>query len=266
MIRTIVVSADDSNCAQVAQQHAIKLAGPIGARLRVLAAWPEDQARQLREQGEDPEALAQQKIRDIADEAKAEGVEAKGSYRAGKIIRSLLAEAREADLLVAGMPTREQARGHALAEALLEEELPLFRRSESMLLVVCDPPEPLETVLVNYRPGLEGKQALRVAAWLAELTCRRLAVCCIRREKSDARELAAVARRYVEAFDLEETEILERTGGPDDHNEILQAVESVGANFIVLDNESHKLYERLFRQPSATEVALETRIPVLIAR
>ncbi|MFO7897678.1 MAG: universal stress protein [Planctomycetota bacterium] len=266
MIRTIVVAADESNYARIAQQHAIGLAGRIEGRLRVLAAWPQEAAQEIRDSGEDPEALARQNIQEVVDKARDNGVEAEGSYRGEAALQSLLAEAREADLVVVGMPTREQARGDDLAEALLHEGLPLFRKAESMLLVVCDPPEPLEKILVNYQPGLEGKQALRTAAWIAERTCRRLAVCCIRREASDADELSAIARRYVKAFDLEDVEMIEKTGGPENHNEILEATRSAGANFIVLGNESHNLFERLFRPPDTEEVALETRIPVLVAR
>ena len=80
---------------------------------------------------------------------------------------ALLAEARENDLLVIGLPERAKAEQDPVVAAVLQVERPLLRSAECMLLAVARPPEPVGSLLVNYEGGIGGKSALRVAGEIA---------------------------------------------------------------------------------------------------
>lgn len=104
------------------------------------------------------------------------------------------------------------------------------------------------------------------ACELAERTSQRLAILAVERHPVDAKVLTASARKYVAGFDLGTVEAAEKKAGPDHTDHILSAASELEADFIVVGGEPQGLLARLFQSPTAEEVVLATRLPVLIAR
>lgn len=164
MVRTVTVCAGEGDYAWAAQQYAIEIARWFGARLRVVSVWAAQEIPEAEIAEEGPEGLARLEFQPLLARAKGAGVPVKESLRPEGPLRGLLAEARESDLLVLGMPKEGSVGDDPVAAAILEEEMPLLRRAECMVLVVCRPLRPIRHVLVNYQGGIEGKSALRIAS------------------------------------------------------------------------------------------------------
>ena len=264
MVHTVTVAAGANNYAVVAQHHAIEMATRFGARLRVVGSvvGPE----------EGSEMLVNQSLQELVVEAGKAGVRAEMSYRGEGMLKGLLAETRETDLLVIGMPTEgtSQDEGSPLAddliEVLLREDLLLLRRSECSLLVVCRPPRPLGTILVNYQGGLDGKRALGMAGELAERTAAGIVVLTIEGDVVRAAELTGTAREYLGGFDLSSVDTIEEKGVPDSEEKILERAETEGADAIVIGHEPYGFLDRLLNRDLVEQVALDTHLPVLIVR
>jgi nucleotide-binding universal stress UspA family protein len=266
MIHTVAVPVGDSDYAVAGQKHAFELARNFKARLRVLGPCnsPDESAGQDR--GEEPSELVRERMDEAVSEARDQGLEAEAEFHGEGVLEGLLAGGRHADVLVVGMPTREQAQSDPLAASILHEERPLFRKLDCMILVVCDPPQPVEKVLVNTQGGAAGKRALRAAGELAERAGHRLAIVSVKSRGMDATVLTSAAREYTGGFGISAVETLEKEGGPVHERHILDAAEEAGANFLVVPDEPQGLVARLFQHPTAEEVVLATRLPVLIAR
>ncbi|MFW6107163.1 MAG: universal stress protein [bacterium] len=268
MIRIVTVCAGDDTFARAAQQYALTLAKAFGARLCGVLVWEPEDVEKAREggYGDDLEQLAQREVKELIDEARAAGLEAEARFRGEGLRKSLLAEGRESDLLVVGMPTEGVSRENRLARALLHAELPLLRKGEASLLVCCRPPASVDTVLVSYQGGVEGKAALRLGAHVAERMKANVAVLSIQGDLAQAELLAATAEQYLRAFELPAVETIERAGSPESEGEVLQAVDDAGADLIVFGDEPYGVLERFFGGATAEKVALATETPVLIAR
>ena len=266
MIRTVTVCAGENNCALAAHQYAIEIARWFGARLRVVSAWEAEEIREDEVSGEGPEELARQELQPLLARGREEGLRAEESLRPEGYLRGLLAEARESDLLVLGMPTEGGAQDDPVAAAILAEELPLLRRAECMVLVVCDVRLPIKHVLVNYQGGVEGKSALRIAGELAERNAARVVVISIEPDIGRAAALTAVAQEYLKGFRLPSVDIVERSGDPESETEIFEAAESSKADIVVVGNRPYGLLDRFFGKITPEQIALDTELPLLIAR
>jgi hypothetical protein len=187
-------------------------------------------------------------------------------FRGEGAIDGLLAEAKESDLLILGMPTEAAAVSDPVAEAMLHDELPVLRGAECSLLIVAEPPRKLGRALVNYQGGIEGKTALRMAGELAERTSAGLVVLSVQRDLSLASMLTGTAEEYLKGFDLSSVECIADKDSPESESDILHFAHSVRAGIIILGEEPYGFWHRFMGQATAEEVALATRIPVLIAR
>jgi nucleotide-binding universal stress UspA family protein len=268
MIRSIAVNAGESAYADVAQKHAIEMASLFDARLRAVVVWEPEDVEELRQSGaaEDPDQVAQQEVGEFIQSAAQANLTAEARFRGEGVTEGLLAEARECDLLVIGMPTEGVAQGDPLAEALLHDELPLLRKAESSVLVVCSPPRTIHNVLVVYHGGTDGKAALRLAGVLGERAEARLHVLAVQRNLMEAEELTASAEQYLAAYDVGSVTTLERSGAPDSEGQVLEAADAVEADLIIVGDEPYGLLERFFGEATAERLALATHIPVLVAR
>ena len=153
-----------------------------------------------------------------------------------------------------------------LIEALLREDLRLLRRAECSLLVVCQPPRPLGTILVHYQGGMEGKRALGLAGELAERHEARLVVLTIESDAVRAAELSATAQAYLGGFAVASVDAVQEKGAPDSELKVLERAETEGADAIVIGHEPYGLLHRLLSSDLVEQVALDTHLPVLVAR
>ncbi len=268
MIHTVTVTAGENNYAVVAQRHALEIAKRFEARLRVVGAWSPEGA----DFAESPEKLVDQKLKELIEAAQRANIRTELSRRGEGILDGLLAETRESDLLVVGMPTEGPSRDEgspqddALVEALIKEDLSLLRRAECSVMVVCRPPQPVNTVLVNYQGGLEGKRALGMAGELAELNSARVVVFSVEGDIARATEWTATATGYLNGFDLASVDTIEQKGVPDSEARILETAESEGADVIVIGHDPYGILDRLLSRDVAEQLALYTHLPLLIAR
>ncbi len=265
MIHTLTVPAGENDYAVAAQQHALEWCRLFKARLRVVAAFDADQVPEGA-QAEGPAELAEKETRALVATARDQGLTAEGTCRGEGVVDGLLNEARDADLLILGIPTLDQAREDRLAKAILNQERPLFEQAESMVLAVCDPPQPVQKLLVNYQGGALGKQALRIAGEMAQRGHYPLVVVSIERDVLLAESLVTSAEKFIEGYELAKVETVAKRGEPSEESDILDATEEVGANYIVISEEPRGLVSRFLLHSTAEGVAMATRLPVLIAR
>jgi nucleotide-binding universal stress UspA family protein len=264
MIRTITVCAGDSFYDEVAFQHAIAMGSLFQARLRVVLVWePGARARDL------PGNLDRY-VREQADgllkAAAHAGLTAEARFRGEGLPDGALREAREADLLIIGMPTEGAAHDDPLPRAILSSDLPLLRKAESAVLVVCSPPKPPDRVLVCYQGGTEGKAALRLAGHLAERAQAAVHVLSVQGAIVEAETCAATAAEYLDSFDLPRLETIPRAGSPESEREVLDAADNISADTIIIGDEPYGIIERFFGKATAEQIVLKTQTPVLVAR
>lgn len=268
MIHTVSVATGDTPCADAAELHALELAGMFQARLRAVVVREREELEEALESGvaENFADLAEEELKDFFSQAGDAGVFAEGAYRTEGMPRSLLAEARETDLLVVGMPTEGLATDDPLARSLLHDELPLLRKAESSVLVICKDPEPLRDILVVYQYGMEGKDALRLAGAIAEKTGAGLHVLSHGGDATEAELITSTAAEYLRGFDIDSVNTLDRHATPSSQTEVIEAAGEINAGLIVIGDEPYGLLERFFGGATAESLALQTEIPVLIAR
>lgn len=244
MIRSIVIGVGIGIHAEAAQKYALFLAGLFSARVRAVIAWeggteePRMMSATLIEQGKKADLTVEERQR-------GEGVE-----------EGLLAEARTCDILVIGLPAGEED----------SDGLALLRRAECSLLLVSRPPTEIGKILVNYQGGLEGKRALQLAGEVATRAGARLAVLSISSDPREVTRLTAMAADYLSAFNLPDIERIEYGGPADDFGKILEAADETRADLIALGADIHGLLEHFLSRDVVERLALETDVPLLIAR
>lgn len=266
MIHTITVCTGTSDYRVAAQEHAKHFAGWFDARLCVVAVIEPEDSAAISASGEDPDRLMEAEAQRVIQRIQPAGLHAVSHYRGEGVIDGLLAEAKESDLLILGMPTEAAADSDPVAAAMLHNGLPLLRGAECSLLIVAEPPRNLNRVLVNYQGGIAGKAALRMAGELAELTSAELVVLSIQRDLPLAAMLIGTAEEYLKGFRLTSVKCIADKDSPDSESDILDFAHSEEAGIIILGEEPYGFWHRIMGQATAEEVALATRIPVLIAR
>jgi nucleotide-binding universal stress UspA family protein len=268
MLRTIAVHCGGAEYQRFAERHALELAKLFKARLRAVVPLDGVTVEKMRQSGtgDTPEGLTEQTTREILKQAKAAGLEGQSVMRPEGVIEGLREEARKADLLVVGMPTRADATGDAMAEIAMDEELSLVRNVECSLLVAAAEPTPLRNVLVSYQGGAEGKAALRAAGSVAERAGARVNVTAIHGDLAHAEALTAAALQYLEGYKLEGADGLEFHGSDEAPNQILDAARDTDADLIVLGCEPYGILKRFFSGSKEEAVIVTTHKPVLIAR
>jgi nucleotide-binding universal stress UspA family protein len=265
VMRTITVCSGQSPYAKAAQQHALKVAKLFGARLKIVGIWNGDDTKAT-ERGESQEALMREDCRRVAGSAERAGVPVAWSVRGDGMIRALLGEARETDLLVLGLPVEAERDTNDIATRLLKDELPVLRKAQCALLAVSEPPNALRRIVVRYEDDHSGKAALRWAGGIAEPCKGDVAVLVLEEDVTKAAELAGAAEQYLKGFDLQSLKTIPKSAPTGSKTEILEAAESLDADLIVLGDEGHGVLERFFGRNIAERTALATTIPLLIAR
>lgn len=267
MIHTIAVSAGQSSHSLVAQRHAVRMARLFQARLRVATVWDPGSREQLDGGGMSWEATAEDEVRRISAAAGGSDVLIESSLRGEGFLKGLLSEARDSDLLVVGLPdcpTPEEP----MCRAIRNQELPLLRHAECMVLVANHDPEPIKRVLVDYHGGTEGKTALRVAGEIAARASSAVTVLSVDSRRDTTELLTSSATRYLAGFGIEDVTGLERIGQPGSESEVLDAAESTGADLVVVGGEGHGVLEWLRGRASAQPEDISAALgrPVLVAR
>ena len=135
-------------------------------------------------------------------------------FRGEGIAAGLLAEARENDLLVVGLPTEGGTEDKGLMEELWDNDLTLLRQAECNMLVVVGTVRETRTILVNYQGGLEGKMALRLAGAWGEKAAARVVALSIDSDPARAASLTNSATQYLKGYALVEVKAVERPGDP----------------------------------------------------
>jgi nucleotide-binding universal stress UspA family protein len=263
MIHIVTVLAGNSSYAEIAQRNAIGMARLFKARLRVATIW---------DPGTSPvdmtwEDYADKEVQRIALEAGKPPMVIEKSLRGEGLLKGLLSEARETDLLVIGLP--ECATGNEPeCRAIRHDELPLLHKAESLVLVVDRDPAPIRRVVVDYHGGVAGKAALRVAGDVALRCSAAVTLLCVDPTRDNAGILTESGKSYLSGFGLSAIDTVESVGEPGSENVTLRTAESVGADLVVVPGEGNGLLEwirgRAATHPEAISEA--SHKPVLIAR
>lgn len=267
MIHVVTVLAGTSSYARIAQKHAVKMAQLFGARLRVATVWGPESATQPQRSGRTWEALADEEVARISREAGNADMLVERSLRGEGLFDGLMAEARESDLLVVGLP--ECPKGdEPVCKAIRHDEMPLLHKAECLVLVVHRDPAPIKRVLVDYHGGTEGKAALRAAGEVAVRTSAAVTVLSVNGSREHAEMLTGSAKRYLEGFGLSDIASMESVGQPGSETEVFHAAESAAADFIVVSGEEHGMLDwlrgRAASQPG--ELSTDLHRPVLVVR
>jgi len=266
MIRTVTVYTGESRFARAAQQHAIEIAKQFKARLKVVDLWSAEEGGPVVQASVPAEALGKGNQNDIVNTAEQAGLHVDTAGRGRGMTRGLLEEAKETDLLVLGLPTETERDENDTASRLFKNERPVMNRAECALLIVNEPPSPLEKILVKHEAGIAGKAMLRMAGAVAERYSARVGILTMENDIARSTELAAAAQEYLKGFDIPAIETLPKSGPPDSKVEILRAAESFGADLIAMGEEGHNWLERWFGADLAERTALTTSTPFLIVR
>ncbi len=263
MIRTIAIQAGESAYAMAALEHALHMAKLFDSTLRIVGVWDDQHSdeRELKMHQQMIERAVQHALKKAADA----GVQAEETTRGDGVAKGMLEEAKECDLVVLGMPSRATAATDRGAKAIVKAKMPIVRRAESLVLVVCDKPSDSSRIMVYYAGGIAAKQALRVAGVVAEKTRATLLVLCVGHERAATAELAGTAKRYLGGFDLQKLRMLEKVSSSDTESDIVQTAEDENVNLVVCGAEPHGPF-RIFGDTPAEHAAMDTCIPFLAAR
>lgn len=267
LIHVVTVLAGTSSYAQIAQRHAVKMAQLFHARLRVVTVWESESTEHSQGTGKIWDTLADEEVERISREAGNADILVEKSLRGEGLLDGLMAEARESDLLVLGLPecpTGEEP----VCKAIRHDEMPLLHKAECLVLIVHRDPAPIRSVLVDYHGGTEGKAALRAAGEVALRTSAAVTVLSINGSREHAVMLAGSAKRYLAGFGLSDIASMERVGQTGSETEVFHASESAAADFIVVSGDGHGMLEwlrgRAASQPE--ELSADLHRPVLVVR
>lgn len=265
VIHVVTVLAGTSSYDKVAERHAVRMAQLFQARLRVAAIWGPESAQQPQLSGRTWEALANEEVERISREAGDVPVER--SLRGEGLHDGLMAEARESDLLVIGLPECPTG-DEPVCKAIRHDEMPLLHKAECLVLVVHRDPAPIKRVLVDYRGGTEGKAALRAAGEVAIRTSAAVTVLCVNGNRERAEMLTGSAKRYLAGFGLSDIASMEIVGEPGSETEVFHASESAASDFIVISGDGHRMLDWLRGRAASQPEELSTDLhrPVLVVR
>ena len=269
MIRTIAVSTGEQSYADAAEQHALSMAKAFGARVKaVLASDPRDIVRGERMHAgfEDPAGLAHQTMIPFLEQLRQADIAYEECYHGEGVTDGLLSEAMESDLVVVGLPSLGRVQESHTARVTQHETLPLLRRAECSVLAVFEPPTPLRNILVCYEGGVEGKAALRLSGHLAEKAGAKVWVFPVGNRIDRLVMLDSVAESYLGAFDLPGVGILPEAAPTKSESLMVEAGKETNADVIVIGSEPYGLFQRFMGEATAEALALDTTIPVLLAR
>lgn len=261
MIHVITVLAGQSNQAKIAQQHAVRMAQLFRAKLRIAMIW---------EPGDNPgsttwEDRTDKELERILLENGNPNISIERSLRGEGLQKGLITEARETDLLVVGLPKCEED-DDAVCKVIRKQESSLLRKAECLVLVVHEEIKPIANILVDYHGGIEGKAALRIAGELAICTSATVSLLCIDQIHENAEMLISSGKCYLDSFGISKITTMALSKESDYDNEIVHAVESEKADFVVLgeqDSFLNSLFGKTVRHPEELSVVLNR--PILIA-
>jgi len=267
MIHVITVLGGEGPCTQMAQRHGVRMAQLFQARLRVVTVWEAENTEELTGEGRSLEARADEEVVRVLRQVGDVRISAESSLRGEGFLNGLLAEARESDLLVVGLPERV-SEDEPLFKAILHEETPLLHKAECLVLVVRETPRPIQRILVDYPGGLAGKAALRAAGEVAMRASASVTIHSVSWEPQTAGMLATSAERYLTGFGLSRVQRSVREGDPSSQVEMLRAVKSIGADMLIVGGERHALMDVLRGKVTLDpeDAAMAMNIPALIAR
>lgn len=268
MIHIVTVLAGESDYAEAAQEHALRMAQWFQARLRVVTTREPKDPQGPTTGRQSMESIGERAVEKLSLEARDGNVLVESSLRGEGLLEGLLAEARESDLLVVGLPPEPTEGAEHLLRAVRHAELPLLHKAECLVLVVCRPPRPIRKILVDYQGDTMGKTALRVAGEVAMRASAAVTVHCVDGDPRNAGVLSATAERYLAGFGLSSVATVMQVGQPGSATEIAQAAKSTEADLVVIGGEGHGLLNWLRDRtgPDPEDVAFFTQIPVLVVR
>ncbi|MHB1456088.1 MAG: hypothetical protein ACYC0V_04140 [Armatimonadota bacterium] len=262
MIHIVTTLAGQSEYAKIAQRHAVKTAQMFGARLRIVMIWePEDNLT-----GISWEANADKEVERIKLDAGNPNITIERGLRGEGFLKGLIAESRETDLLIVGLPECDADDDFA-CKVIRKHKPSLLSNVECMFLVVHRDPEPIWNVLVDYHGGVEGKAALRMAGEIAIRASSAVTILCIDQVREDAEMFVSSGMRYLTRFGIPTITTMTLLKESDYESEITHAVESTKADFIVLGEQEgflNKLLGKTVQHPEVLSLILHR--PVLVAR
>lgn len=259
MIHSVAVTGGQSSTGNIAQRHAIQMAILFQAKLRVVITWDAENVEDAKDAGAPDEilqALVDEEMKNVSQKIGTSQLRVERSMNGDGLIPGTLDAASESDLLVVGLTDQET------------QSQSLLRKADCMVLVVHEPPRSLNSILVDYQGGTEGKAALRIAGEVASRARAAVTVLCVSGDPSIAGTLAAAAEVYLEPYGLIKVNKIERTGSATSQHEVFLAAKAVDADLVVVGRERHGFLVELLDKATINpdSLAEEMRIPVLIAQ
>lgn len=194
------------------------------------------------------------------DRCRALGIEGTIAVDEGQIARRICQRSQWADLIVV-RPDHAPPRG--LAARLRCGLRTLIRGCSTPVLVVPGASSALERPLLAYDGSDRSREALFLAAYLADRGNTALAVVAVAEGKREPAQLLSEAAAYLETRGIEAA-LLEREGPTAEA--ILQAAEAHGSDLIVMGGYGRSPLVELLSGSVVDQVLRASRQPVLLAR
>ncbi len=210
-----------------------------------------DEAAKLR-----PETQVVQK--EFADRCEKAGVDGRIILETGPITQTIIDRARWNDLIVINLA---HPPGKTVAARLGSGFRQVIQRSPRPILAVPGTVSPLDKALLAYDGGPKSKEALFMAAYLAEQWQTQLVVVIAQEKNTSDPAIVDHARRYLELHELE-AELVIESGKASDL--IMDTAVSHNCNLIIMGGYGAQPVVEVVLGSTANEILRRTQIPVLI--
>jgi nucleotide-binding universal stress UspA family protein len=186
------------------------------------------------------------------------GVGGRLIHETGSITQTILDRARWNDLLVMNLA---HPPGKTVAARLGSGLRQIIQRSPRPILAVPQATSPLDKALLAYDGSNKGKEALFMAAYLAEQWPTQLVVVIAHEKKTADTAVIDHARRYLELHEIEAEFVIEPVSAAD---LIMETAVSHTCNFIIMGGYGAQPVVEAVLGSTANEILRRTNIPVMI--
>lgn len=203
-----------------------------------------------------PEAQGiEQEFNDRCQEA---GVDGRIILETGPVTKTIINRARWNDLVVMNLA---HPPGNSVAARLGSGFRQIIQRSPRPILAVPQTVSPLDKALVAYDGSPKGKEALFMAAYLAEQWQAQLVVVIAHEGQTADADIVDHACRYLELHELDAEFVIEPAKPAD---LIMTTAVSHECNFIIMGGYGSQPVVEVVLGSTANEILRRTKIPVLI--
>jgi nucleotide-binding universal stress UspA family protein len=194
----------------------------------------------------------------FTDRCQKAGVDGRIIFETGPVAKTIIDRARWNDLIVMNLAYPP---GNSVAARLGSGFRQIIQRSPQPILAVPRTVSPLDKALVAYDGSPKGKEALFMAAYLAEQWQTKIVVVIAHEGKTPDPEIVNHAQRYLELHELEAQFVIEPAKPAD---LIMATAVSHECNLIIMGGYGSQPVVEVVLGSTANEILRRTHIPVLI--